>query len=1197
MITLNYQKTMKTLLLFILAFFLSVNSYAQIDFQENIIQDGAGIPNGTNDIKSADIDNDGDLDLIVMSNYEETIAWFENLDGNGNFGPQRNIITGVAGLQWLTVEDMDGDNDLDVIFADTENLTHYWIENSNGLGNFSNVRTIVTFPSQEKYFYFIEDFDGDNDMDILCGYYEYTGPDPENPLAYMAWYENTGTNENFVLKRVFWLSNYKTAVRTYVEDMDLDGDSDIVVIYEWGGGATKYIIWYENNGLGDFSSSLGIGYCYSCNCYLGDIEGDGDQDLFLSIGASSTPKWIENLGNGSFSNSNTSSAFGNKFYDLNNDGFDDSINCFSGIEYQINIDGNGEFSVPPTTLFDSEISIDKLIMADINGDGNDDIVFSSSTDDCIAWMERIEPVEIVFSPPYYINKLPVLGPEKISAVDIDGDTDMDVVVYSVSEGKVSWFENTDGQGNYSEEPHVICQNLIMDYDRPLPLSFADLDGDNDLDLIVSEVNSHEKMLMWYENIDGQGNFGSQNIIDNNFKVHEIAISDLDNDGDMDIISRHNHTNLAWFENINGIGNFGSIQAISNSSIRDNLSVVDVDNDGFMDVIYKTTDDEIVWIRNIDGGDTFSSEIFITEHDDINKIIANDFDGDNDIDVVYEILENDTAIIKWIKNDGQGNFTSDQEIISHDNLSLDIITADIDDDNDQDIVLTSEENDDIVWYKNIDGYGHFGSKQIIADAKYGFKAINVNDLNNDGKNDVLLAMYDNNTITWYKNNGLIFNKINGNVSFNINNDGCEESNIFIPNILVTTESNEETLSTLTLNNGVFQFFPDLGNYTTYVDASSIPEYYTISPDSYVNEFETYGITQIDNFCTTFNQTVNNLKISLLPVEQARPGFETKYLIGFENIGSTILDGAIELEFDISKVSFNSASEGPSNIQDNIITFSFNSIKSFEKRNIEVIFNVLPPPTNNNGDIISYTTTVFPIENDYNEDDNTFVLDQTLVGSYDPNDISVLEGEQIYFSDVDKYLHYIIRFQNTGTADAINIEVTNVLDPNLDWRTLQLENSSHPNRVEIKETKNVSFSFNNIHLPDSISNEPKSHGFIAYRIKPLETISVGDVISNEANIIFDFNPSIKTNTVTTEIVDDVSTNTPDNFSIYPNPTSGVLTVYSSASIAQINIINSLGQLVLTKTNENNIDLSKLNQGLYFVKITDINGKFGTSIVVKK
>ena len=71
----------------------------------------------------------------------------------------------------------------------------------------------------------------------------------------------------------------------------------------------------------------------------------------------------------------------------------------------------------------------------------------------------------------------------------------------------------------------------------------------------------------------------------------------------------------------------------------------------------------------------------------------------------------------------------------------------------------------------------------------------------------------------------------------------------------------------------------------------------------------------------------------------------------------------------------------------------------------------------------------------------------MGAYDPNDIQVVEGPEIAFEDVDNYLHYIIRFQNTGNFYAQKVVVTNELDDKLDWTTFQLESYSHPIRVEL------------------------------------------------------------------------------------------------------------------------------------------------------
>ena len=204
-----------------------------------------------------------------------------------------------------------------------------------------------------------------------------------------------------------------------------------------------------------------------------------------------------------------------------------------------------------------------------------------------------------------------------------------------------------------------------------------------------------------------------------------------------------------------------------------------------------------------------------------------------------------------------------------------------------------------------------------------------------------------------------------------------------------------------------------------------------------------------------------------------------------------------------------------------------------------------------------------------------------------------------ADTDKYLHYVIRFQNTGTASAINVVVTNDLDANLDWTSLQLEGISHSNRVAITNGNEIEFIFENINLPDSTTDEPNSHGFIAYRIKPKADIALGDIIPNKADIYFDFNEAVETNTVTTEVVNVLSLNENAllDFSIYPIPTERILNVKSKTEIAKIEIYSKLGELILKNTTKNKIDISNLSQGLYFVKVEDVNGYFRMKKIIKK
>jgi hypothetical protein len=158
-------------------------------------------------------------------------------------------------------------------------------------------------------------------------------------------------------------------------------------------------------------------------------------------------------------------------------------------------------------------------------------------------------------------------------------------------------------------------------------------------------------------------------------------------------------------------------------------------------------------------------------------------------------------------------------------------------------------------------------------------------------------------------------------------------------------------------------------------------------------------------------------------------------------------------------------------------------------------------------------------------------------------------------------------------------------------MQLLSLSHNGRVEISDGSHVQFIFDNINLPDSTSDEPNSHGFIAFKIKPIDNIVVGDIISGVADIYFDFNPPIITNTATTEYVDNLSimgVNTP-TISFYPNPTNGILNIHSNSIIDNIEVFDILGKKCFAKESANNtikVDLSALQPGVYFVKVSSEN-----------
>lgn len=442
-----------------------------------------------------------------------------------------------------------------------------------------------------------------------------------------------------------------------------------------------------------------------------------------------------------------------------------------------------------------------------------------------------------------------------------------------------------------------------------------------------------------------------------------------------------------------------------------------------------------------------------------------------------------------------------------------------------------------------------------------------------------------------------NQVTGTIKYDINNDGCTNTNINLPSLLLTSTDGTNSFGTVSQADGSYLIYTGEGDYTTSLNISTLPSYFSINQNAQVSNFTGFGNTNVKDFCVSSNETINDLNISIAPTTEARPGFDASYVITYNNVGTTILNGEVTLNFDDSKLSFLTAVPSVTSQTSNSLTFNFTNLNPFESKSINVNFNVFAPPTVNIDEELEFNVAITPNNNDTTLEDNTYILNQTIIGSFDPNDITCLEGEQVLIEKADEFLHYIIRFQNTGTASAINVVVKNILNENLDWSTFQLESLSHTNRVSVSNGNKIEFIFENINLPDSTSDEPNSHGFITYKIKPKENIGIGEIIENDASIYFDFNLPIETNIATTEMVAFLGVYNEFllNFNVYPIPAKNNLFINSVTDVVNIKIFNNLGQLVLEKTNEKRVDVSSLNNGIYFLKVKDIKGKIGVRKIV--
>ncbi|HEY0047270.1 MAG TPA: T9SS type A sorting domain-containing protein, partial [Flavobacterium sp.] len=575
------------------------------------------------------------------------------------------------------------------------------------------------------------------------------------------------------------------------------------------------------------------------------------------------------------------------------------------------------------------------------------------------------------------------------------------------------------------------------------------------------------------------------------------------------------------------------------------------------------------------------------------VITTDLDGDGDQDVVYMFNNWPTNQILWQRNeDGLGAFGAAIVINSNvdSNGASTLSAGDID--NDADIDIFVGESTKTTWLENLYGQANFEPPKIIADDISTPSSSQLLDYDEDGDLDLLIASRGSNKVIWYKNEGITKNTIKGGVRLDIEGNGCEAGDTLLPNILVSTTNGSTTQATLTFQNefaGQYRLYTNPGEYETSVIAE-LPAYFMLTPLSHATTFTGVGNIDTADFCIEPIGQYNDLIVALYPLDDARPGFDASYQLVYRNIGTTTLTGQVALQYDNTKMQFLNAATTPTSQTINTLYFGFADFAPFESRTVIINFNVLAPPTTNIGDNLSFNTTIESAVADYTPDDNTLILNQTVIGSYDPNDITCLEGSQVLIADADKYLHYVIRFQNTGTASAINVKVQHQLDQKLDWTTFQLMGMSHNGRTTITDGSMVEFMFNNIHLPDSTSNEAGSHGYITFAIKPKNnTLSVGDVVNATAGIYFDFNPPVITNTAATEYVEFLgidSFNT-DTIVIYPNPATEQISISGVGEILQIEIFNILGSKVFDAKDTNKVDISSLDSGVYLISIQTESG----------
>lgn len=319
----------------------------------------------------------------------------------------------------------------------------------------------------------------------------------------------------------------------------------------------------------------------------------------------------------------------------------------------------------------------------------------------------------------------------------------------------------------------------------------------------------------------------------------------------------------------------------------------------------------------------------------------------------------------------------------------------------------------------------------------------------------------------------------------------------------------------------------------------------------------------------------------------PGFNGYYYFYVNNNGNTTADG--EACFVLpAGLTFVGSIPSASSISGDTICFNYTGLVPYGSNVYIIQFNA-PASLSLGTPMVACMEATVTNGVDVNPGCNYYCYTRIVSGSFDPNDKSVSPAGENATGDIlvnEDEFTYLVRFQNTGTGPAVNVVIYDTLSSLLDPATIEVLNASHNYVVELIDGNVLRFKFENIMLPDSGSNEPGSHGHVQFRIKTMNTPVIGQVINNTADIYFDFNEPVITNTTVNTYVapngiDEISVS---GLMIYPNPANEVLYIQNLNGGSQYVVMDISGKVVLNQNSvsmNSSIDISNLTPGVYILQ----------------
>jgi len=429
-------------------------------------------------------------------------------------------------------------------------------------------------------------------------------------------------------------------------------------------------------------------------------------------------------------------------------------------------------------------------------------------------------------------------------------------------------------------------------------------------------------------------------------------------------------------------------------------------------------------------------------------------------------------------------------------------------------------------------------------------------------------------------------MSGYTRLDSDSNGCSFSDIGFPHMKVKLVNGVNTsyfystpdgLHNVNLKNGTSVITPQLDN----------PSWFNVSPATLTLNMPSATNYYNQNFCVTAVGVHHDLEVSITSIGNAVPGQRVKYKIKVSNNGNQIESGTLTFNYD-ARSSLNDSSPIVSSAANGQLVWNMAPLNPMNSREYMVELELNRPDSNPaldaNQTLVMDATVA--CTGDEIPSNNQAVLHQLTLYSYDPNDKTCLEGAAIALAQVGDYVHYLIRFENTGSWPAQNIIVTDLIDTaKYDIASLVPIDGSHPFITRVTTGNKVEFLFNNIFLGFT---DADNKGYVAFKIKTKSSLQVGDTFENSASIYFDFNLPIVTNTATTAVQTVLGTASfvKESLGVYPVPAHDLLQLNNpqELKINAVSVYNLLGQFLFEQpyTPNSAIDISVLKQGSYLIEL---------------